>query len=75
MQHKLKELIIIRGFVDVAVLTLSHFVMPVCGIIGVGFTWPGVVGVVSIVLTIRLGTWTKRFSRTKGDNLIIVNYF
>ncbi|MEE9399121.1 MAG: hypothetical protein V3V23_02535, partial [Dehalococcoidales bacterium] len=42
VQYRLKELVIIQGFIAIAVLTLSFFIMPTHGIIGIGYVWLGI---------------------------------
>ncbi len=74
-QGKLKELVVIRGFIAVAVLTLSLFIMPISGIVGIGYAWLGVQAVVAIASAFRLRTWASRFSRSGGHDLEDVNHF
>lgn len=45
---RIKELIIIWGFIATAVLSASYLVMPATGIIGIGYTWLGVQVVTAI---------------------------
>ncbi|MFC1958685.1 hypothetical protein ACFLV6_02065 [Chloroflexota bacterium] len=49
--------------------------MPATGIIVVGYVWLGIIGIVSIVLALRLRTWTKRFSHGEGDDKEEINNF
>ncbi len=54
---RIKELVIICGFIAVAVLMVSYFVMPATGIIGIGYTWLGIhsaVAIYAIAFTRRL---------------------
>ena len=39
---RIKELVIIWGFITAAVLVVSYLIMPATGIIGIGYTWIGV---------------------------------
>ena len=69
MQDRLKELIIIRGFIAVAVLALSLFAIRAYGIIGVGYVW---LGVVSIALAPRLvaqASYTSRAKTIDGEDV------
>ncbi len=75
VQGRLKELLIIRGFITVSVSTLSLFIMSVYSTIAIGYVWLGVQMVVAIVLAFRVGTSVSRFSGTKGGNLEDVNHF
>ena len=74
IQDRLKEILIIRGFIAISVLTLSLFLITAYGIIAIGYVWLGVQTVVAIAVAFRLGSWTSRFSRTEvvdcenGDN-------
>jgi O-antigen/teichoic acid export membrane protein len=49
---RLKELIAIWGFIAIAVLTVSYLVMPSTGIIGIGYAWLGINGVVAAYVLI-----------------------
>ncbi len=73
VQNKLKELIIIRMFTAVAVLALSFMIMPVYGIIGIGYVWLGLQGGLALILALRMGTQLNRFSRSGGDDWVDAN--
>jgi O-antigen/teichoic acid export membrane protein len=75
VQDRLKELIIIQGLVAVAVFTLSLFAISAYGIMGVGYVWLGVQGVVSIALASRLATQVRQFRGARGSDLEDVNHF
>jgi len=68
VQGRLKELVLIRGFIALSVLTLSFFLMSAYGMIAIGYVWLGVQIVVSIALAFRLGSWASRFSHTEGSD-------
>jgi len=57
---RLKELAIIWGFIAVAVLLASFLIMPVTGIIGVGYVWLGVqVAIAIYIISVRKLLWNK----------------
>jgi Na+-driven multidrug efflux pump len=60
VQGRLKELVIIRSFMTVAVLIPCFFMLPVYGIIGIGYVWLAVQGVLAIILTTRLFAQTRQ---------------
>jgi O-antigen/teichoic acid export membrane protein len=66
VRDRLKELVIVRGFVAMAAPALSLLAMPRYGIIGVGWVWLGVQAVVVIVSVIRLRTLVSSFG-SHGD--------
>ncbi len=47
---RIKELVIISGFIAIAVLVVSYLVMPATGIIGIGYAWLGAQGAVAIYI-------------------------
>ena len=72
MEDRLKELIIIRGFTAIAVLTPSLMAILAYGIIGVGYVWLVVQGVVSIALAPRLvaqASYTSRAKTIDGEDV------
>ena len=75
MQDRLKELIIIRVFIALAVPTLSFLVMPDYGIIGIGYVWLRVQLVVSIALACRLLIRLKQLSVTEWSVIEDVDNF
>jgi len=52
---RLKELAIICGFIAVAVLVGSYLITPATGITGIGYTWIGAQGVVSVYVLLAVG--------------------
>jgi len=44
---RIKELVVIWGFIAIAVLVVSYLIMPATGIIGIGYVWLGVQCVVA----------------------------
>jgi O-antigen/teichoic acid export membrane protein len=60
VQGRLMELVIIRSFITVSVLALCFIMLPVHGIISIGYVWLAVQGVLAIVLTARLVTLINR---------------
>jgi len=46
--NRIKELIAIWGFIAVAVLATSYLVMPLVGIIGIGYAWLGIHSILAI---------------------------
>lgn len=55
---RVKELVAIWGVIATATLVVSYLVMPLTGIIGIGYTWVGVQGAVAIYMLI-----TRRLCR------------
>ena len=49
---RIKELVVIWGFIAVAVLVVSYLIMPATGIISIGYAWLGVHSIVSIYVLI-----------------------
>ena len=52
---RIKELVVIWGFIAVAVLVVSYLIMPSTGIIGIGYVWLGVQGVVAGYILCHFG--------------------
>ena len=52
VRGRLKELIAIWGFIAIAALVVSYLVMPSTGIIGIGYAWLGINGVVAAYVLI-----------------------
>ena len=50
--NRIKELVIIWGFIAIATLSISYLVMPETGIIGIGYAWLGVQCLVAIYVFI-----------------------
>lgn len=66
VQNKIKELVILQGLVSIGVIGTSSIVTPMIGIVGVGYAWIGVQGLLSIYILL-----TVRSVRRQGkwDNL------
>ena len=56
---RIKELVVIWGFIAIAVLAVSYLIMPSTGIIGIGYAWLGVHSVVAIYVLVS----TKQLRR------------
>lgn len=54
VEDRLKELGFIYGFITFATLIGSYFVMPACGMAGIGYVWLAVQGVVGVYAILRL---------------------
>ncbi|GAI09239.1 unnamed protein product, partial [marine sediment metagenome] len=46
--HRIKELVTIWGFIAIAVLVTSYLIIPITGIIGIGYAWLGAQGIAAI---------------------------
>jgi O-antigen/teichoic acid export membrane protein len=64
-QDRLAELLVVRAFIAVAVLTLSSLLMPTYGIISVGYVWLGVFVLTAIAVTPRLLSQSARSRPTR----------
>ncbi len=55
VRHRIRELLVLRGLITLAVLVASAFAMRAIGIVGIGYAWLGAQALVSIyvALTIR----------------------
>ena len=53
VRGRIKELMAIWGFIALAVLLASYLIMPVTGIIGIGYAWLGAQAVVAIYILAR----------------------
>ena len=62
VRHRIRELLVLRGLITIAVLVTSAIIMPAMGIVGIGYAWLGAQALVSIyvVLAIR---WRYRVKR------------
>ncbi len=49
---RIKELVVIWGLIALAVLLVSYLIMPLTGIIGIGYTWLGAQGAVAIYVLV-----------------------
>ena len=63
VRNKIAELIALYGFSTVAILTGSYIIIPTTGIIGVGYVWLSVQGIVSIYVIARLITRYKQHTK------------
>ena len=61
VQDRLREMVIIRGVVAIAVPVLSLLVMRANGIMGIGYVWLGLQAVVAVISIVRLRTLVSRF--------------
>src|SRR4030042_2787394 len=50
--NRIKELVVIWGFIAIAVLVVSYLVMPTTGIMAIGYAWLGVHCVVAIYVIV-----------------------
>jgi len=50
---RIKELVAIWGFIALSVFLVSYLIMPVTGIIGIGYAWLGAQAVVAIYVLVR----------------------
>jgi O-antigen/teichoic acid export membrane protein len=75
VQDRLKELLIIRGFITIATLAFSFFFMASYGMMAIGYVWLGVQLAVSLAVAFRLARWPGRFSRTEGSSWEDGNHF
>lgn len=67
-QDRLRELLIIRSFIALAVLISSWFVIPVYGIIGIGYMWLAVFTLAAIAITPRIVSQAGRLNRINGGD-------
>jgi len=56
---RIKELVVIWGFIAVAVLVVSYLIIPATGIIGIGYAWLGAHSAVTIYILISTSPFTK----------------
>jgi O-antigen/teichoic acid export membrane protein len=68
VQDRLKELLIIRGFITISVLVLSFFLMRIYGMIAIGYVWLGIHTLVATVIMFRLGSRVMWYHRTKAGD-------
>ena len=54
VRGRIRELVLISGFVTLAVLLGSYFVMPTTGIVSVGYAWLAAQGVVSLYVAVAM---------------------
>ena len=63
VKSRIAELIALYGFSTFAILTGSYIIIPTTGIIGVGYVWLSVQGIVSIYVIARLITRYKQHTK------------
>jgi len=56
---RIKELVVIWGFIAVAVLVVSYLIIPATGIIGIGYAWLGAHSAVTIYVLASTSPFTK----------------
>jgi O-antigen/teichoic acid export membrane protein len=61
-KDRMVEFFTIRALSSIAVLTLSYVLLPATGIVGVGYVYIGVQGLMTIVLGIKLYLFVKRLN-------------
>jgi O-antigen/teichoic acid export membrane protein len=59
VRHRIRELLVIRGLVTIAVLVASALIMPAMGIVGIGYAWIGAQAVVSLYVALSM-RWRYR---------------
>lgn len=56
VRGRIRELVALHGFIAIAVLVGSYFIMPGTGIVGVSYVWIAVQGVVALYVAFVLGS-------------------
>jgi O-antigen/teichoic acid export membrane protein len=59
VRHRIRELLVLRGFITIAVLVTSVLIMPSMGIAGIGYAWLGAQALVSIYVALAM-KWRYR---------------
>jgi len=59
VRHRIRELLVLRGLIAVAVLVTSALIMPAMGIVGIGYAWLGAQASVSIYVALAI-RWRYR---------------
>ena len=54
VEGRIRELVALYVFTTLAVLVGSYFITPITGIVGIGYTWIGAHGLVSVYVAIRM---------------------
>jgi len=54
VEGRIRELVVIVGFITIVVLSASYFILPATGIIGVGYVWISAQGMVSIYVLLAI---------------------
>jgi len=57
VKQRIKELVLITGLVTTAVLVASYLITPATGIIGIGYVWIAVQGLVSVYVVLAIKPW------------------
>jgi O-antigen/teichoic acid export membrane protein len=73
INYKLKELMIISGFVAVTWLTASYYTIPTIGIVGIGYAWLGIQVLLAGYTSIRIIFWTKWKNKQISDIAVNVD--
>ena len=59
VRHRIRELLVLRGLIAVAVLVASALIMPAMGIVGIGYAWLGAQASVSMYVALAI-RWRYR---------------
>jgi len=62
VRHRIKELLVLRGLIAIAVLATSVLIMPAMGIVGIGYAWLGAQALVTIYVALSI-RWRYRVKR------------
>lgn len=62
VRHRIRELLVLRGLITIAVLVTSALIMPEMGIVGIGYAWLGAQALVSIYVALAI-RWRYRAKR------------
>ena len=62
VRHRIRELLVLRGLITIAVLVTSALIMPAMGIVGIGYAWLGAQALVSIYVALAI-RWRYRVKR------------
>lgn len=60
VKDRIRELTIISGFTAMAVLLGSYFIIPLTGIVGIGYIWLAVQGLVTLYVLFALRSYRRR---------------
>jgi len=61
-RDRLKELLIFRVIGSIVVLSLGFIIIPVTGIVGIGYVWVGVHAILALAALVRLVLWLRELS-------------
>jgi O-antigen/teichoic acid export membrane protein len=62
VQHRIRELLVLRGLTTLVILVASVLIMPAMGIVGIGYAWLGAQALVSIYVALAI-RWRYRVKR------------